>query len=80
MKAIFSDKLRNNYKIFLEPILATAATHCGKKLNISRSKYIRYSLIRSLIEDKYPLNKITTKFDPFYKALKNKKIHEGITG
>ena len=62
-----SDKIRNDYKIYLEPILATACEHKGNNLNITRSKYIRYFVIRCLINDGYTLNKITDKFNKFYK-------------
>jgi hypothetical protein len=72
MKLKLSDKIRNDYKIYLEPILANASEHQGLKLGISRSKYIRYAVIRSLIIDGYPLNKITDKFDKFYKCNKIK--------
>jgi len=68
MKLKWSDKIRNDYKIYLEPILATACKHEGEKKGITRSKYIRYCVIRCLIEDDYPLNKITDKFNPFYKS------------
>jgi len=68
MKLRNSDKIRNDYKIYLEPMLATACDFEGSKLNITRSKYIRYCVIRCLIKDGYPLNKITDKFNKFYKS------------
>jgi len=40
--------------------------HQGNKLGITRSKYIRYAVIRALIQDGYPLDKITDKFQKFY--------------
>lgn len=48
----------------MEPVLLMACTHQAKKCGVkTRSKYIRYAVIRALIEDKYPLNKISKKFD-----------------
>jgi len=69
MKLEWSDKIRNNYNIFIEPILATACKHEGNKIGITRSKYIRYCVIRSLIKDGYPLNKVSNKFNKFYKSM-----------
>lgn len=65
MKARWSDKIRSDYKIYLEPILATGCEHQGNKLGITRSKYIRYAVIRALIQDCYPLDKVSKKFDKF---------------
>ena len=68
MKAKWSDKIRVDYKGYMEPLLLTACEHqaekCGAK---TRSKYIRYAVIRALIEDGYPLDKLSSKFKPFYK-------------
>jgi len=61
-----SDRLRCDYKVYLEPILATGCEFQGDKLKITRSKYIRYAIIRALINDGYPLNKMTDKFQKFY--------------
>jgi len=69
MKAIYTDKIRNNYKIYLEPILATACVHQGERIGITRSKYIRYAVINQLIKDKYPLKRMSNKFNAFYKGL-----------
>ena len=69
MKLNYSDKLRNDYKIYLEPLLATACDAQGKTMKITRSKYIRYCIIRCLIKDGFPLNKISDKFNPFYKSM-----------
>jgi hypothetical protein len=66
MIAKWSDKIRSDYKIYLEPILATGCQHQGEKLKITRSKYIRYAIIRALIQDGYPLNKFSNKFEKFY--------------
>ena len=73
MKANFADKFRNDYKIYLEPLLATACMHEGKKLKLTRSKFIRYAVIRLLIEKGYPLKNITSKFNDFYKVIRIKK-------
>lgn len=69
MKLKFSDKYREQFKVFLEPILATACSHEGKKLKLSRSKFIRYAVIKLLIEKDYPLKDITNKFNDFYRVI-----------
>ena len=69
MKANFTDKFRVDYRTYLEPLLATACTHQGSKLNITRSKYIRFAVINQLIRDKYPLRDISSKFNAFYKGV-----------
>jgi hypothetical protein len=67
VKAIWSDKIRVNYTGYMEPILLTACNHqatkCGAK---TRSKYIRYAVIRALIQDGYPLKDVSKKFDKLY--------------
>jgi hypothetical protein len=73
MKLNFSDKIRKDYKGYMEPLLLTACDHQAKKLNITRSKYIRYAVIKKLIEDSYPLNCMSTKFNKFYKGITEKK-------
>ncbi len=73
MKFKSDTKFRNDYKIYLEPLLATACQFEGEKRKISRSKYIRYAVIRSLILDGYPLKNFTDKFDKFINHL-----HKGI--
>jgi hypothetical protein len=70
-KPNFSTVLRRDYKIFLEPLLATACDHMALKVGCrTRSKYIRYAVIRALISDGYPLKNISDKFDKFYKCNK----------
>jgi hypothetical protein len=69
MKAVFSDAIRVEYSGYAEPLLLTAAEHQGKKLKISRSKYIRYAIIRALIADGYPLDKMSSKFNKFYQSI-----------
>lgn len=64
MKLVWSDKLRVEYKGYMKPLLLTACQHQANKYGAkTRSKYIRYDVIRSLIEDGYPLRNFTTKFD-----------------
>lgn len=67
MKIKDNDSFRIDYKGYMEPVLLKACEHqakqCGAK---TRSKYIRYAVIRALIEDGYPLNRLTKKFDKFY--------------
>jgi len=70
MKIKNSDILRVNYKGYMEPVLLDACTHQAQKTKArTRSKYIRYAVIRSLIQDGYPLNRISHKFDAFYKSM-----------
>lgn len=70
MKCNFSDKVRIDYRVYLEPILATAARHQAEKCGArTMSKYIRYAVIRALIEDGYPLKIISSKFNAFYKGV-----------
>lgn len=69
MKAVFSDKIRIEYGVYLEPILSTASKHEGEKCGLSRSEYIRQALIEKLIRDDYPLSSITGKFNEFYKGM-----------
>jgi hypothetical protein len=80
MKIKHSDLIRNDYKIYLEPILSTACDHQAKIERCkTRSKYIRYAIIRALIQDGYPLKEISNKFDAFYKCSKINNYHKGIT-
>jgi len=65
----YSDLLRQDYKGYMEPILLTACNHQSEKLNITRSKYIRYAVINQVIRDGFPLNRITSKFNAFYKGM-----------
>jgi hypothetical protein len=71
MKATWNDTGRVDFRVYLEPVLATACKHqsgkCGAK---TMSKYIRYCVIRGLIIDGYPLDKVSDKFDPFVNALR----------
>lgn len=61
-----SDCLRMDYKIHIEPLLARACNLMAEKIGCrTRSKYIRYAIIRALIQDKYPLEKVSQKFNPF---------------
>jgi len=65
-----SDKIRKDYRVYLEPLLAFASAHqatkCGAR---TMSKYIRYAVITRLIIDGYPLSAITSKFNAFYKGV-----------
>lgn len=72
--------LRKDYKIFLEPLLASACDHMSTKVGCrTRSKYIRYAVIRALIVDGYPLKDVSNKFDAFYKCSKINDYLKGIT-
>lgn len=73
MIAKWSDKIRILYNGYMEPLLLTACEHQSEKIGSkTRSKYIRCAVIRALIEDGYPLNKISNKFDKFYSKVKSK--------
>lgn len=65
----YSDVLRQDYKGFMEPLLLTGCNHQASKLKITRSKYIRYAVINQLIRDGFPLNKISCKFNVFYRGM-----------
>jgi hypothetical protein len=68
-----SDVFRENYKIYLEPCLATGAENMALKIGCkTRSKYVRYSLINQLIRDGF---KLSEKFEPF----KIKLLDKGLT-
>ena len=72
MRLNFNDRIRIDYKGYMEPLLLSACQHMANKIGCkTRSKYIRYAVIRALIIDKYPLNKISKKFDSFYNYIKN---------
>lgn len=72
MKANFTDILRIDYKGYMEPVLLTACNHVAEKMGITRSKFIRYAVIKLLIEKKYPLNSISNKFNAFYRGITDK--------
>jgi hypothetical protein len=79
-KPSFSTALRKDYKIFLEPLLASACEHVALKIGCrTRSKYIRYAVIRALIMDGYPLKEVSNKFDAFYNCSIIKGYLKGIT-
>lgn len=80
MKALYSDVLRKDYKAYMEPVLLTACDHMAKKIGTNtRSRYIRYAVIRALIVDGYPLDRVSGKFDKFYKSLEKQGYHRGIS-
>jgi hypothetical protein len=63
MKISWSDKITKDYRVYLEPILATACLHQSKKCGLrTMSKYIRRAVIRSLKDDGYPLDIVSSKF------------------
>jgi len=70
MKLINSDMIRVDYKGYMEPLLLSACGYQAKKCGArTRSKYIRYAVIRALIQDGYPLKDESKKFDIFYKKI-----------
>jgi hypothetical protein len=71
MKAIYSDVLRMKVHVFLEPLLETGCKHMARKVGAgTSSKYKRYAIINQLIQDGYPLDRLSRKFAAFYKSLK----------
>lgn len=80
MKCKKSDILRTDFKIYLEPVLASACDHQALKEGCrTRSKYIRFAIIRALIQDGFPLKEVSKKFDIFYNCNKIKQLHRGMT-
>ena len=73
MKASYSDIARVDYKGYMEPLLLTACNHEAGKMGITRSKFIRYAVIRLLVEKGYPLKRITSKFNAFYRGMTQMK-------
>jgi hypothetical protein len=69
----FSDLFRKDYKGYMEPLLLTACDHEANKLGITRSKFIRYAVIKLLIEKEYPLKSISNKFNAFYRGITTNK-------
>jgi len=68
MKCNFSDKNCNLYQVYLEPVLATAASHQASKSKLrTRSKWLREAAIEKLIREDYPLKTMSSKFNEFYK-------------
>lgn len=63
MIAIMSDIIRKDYRVYLEPVLATACSHQAKKVGIrTMSRYIRRAVVMALKADGYPLDSVTCKF------------------
>ena len=74
----YNSSIRVDYKGYMEPLLLTACEFEADKIGCkTRSKFIRYAVIKCLIEMDYPLNKYTNKFNKFYN--KFNKLHKGIT-
>jgi len=72
-----TDLVRLDYKVFLEPVLARGCEAMAKNVGcVTRSKYVRYAVIRALIADGYPLGSVSGKFDKFI-ALDKGMAHNG---
>lgn len=64
MKAEWSDKITKDYRVYLEPILATACLHQARKIGLrTMSKYVRRAVIIQLKNDGYPLERVSSKFN-----------------
>ena len=73
MKAVWSDKIRKDYRVYLEPVLATAAKHQAEKVNCrTMSRYIRRAIIIQLIKDGYPLGKVSDKFNKYQEIIQRR--------
>jgi len=74
MVAVVSDIIRKDYRVYLEPVLATACVHQAKKIGVrTMSRYIRRAVVMALKADGYPLDSVTRKF------IKVKMLHKGVT-
>ena len=74
MIAIMSDTIRKDYRVYLEPVLATACSHQALKVGVrTMSRYIRRAVVLALKADGYPLDEVTHKF------IKVKVLHKGVT-
>jgi hypothetical protein len=63
MIAKWSDKIRKDYRVYLEPVLATACAHQAEKIGVrTMSRYIRRAVVFMLKADGYPLDMVTEKF------------------
>lgn len=61
-----SDKVRFDYRVYFEPVLARACDHMAATIGCrTLSKYVRYATINQLIRDGYPLGDVSCKFDKF---------------
>lgn len=63
MITIPSDKIRKDYRVYLEPVLAVACAHQAKIIGIrTMSRYIRRAIVLTLKADGFPVDSITSKF------------------
>lgn len=69
MKLSFSDAIQVDYKGYAEPLLLTAMSHQAKKKGLTRSQYIRDTMIRQVVRDGYPLGKISQKFNKLLRGM-----------
>ena len=65
----YSDKFREDYKGYMEPILLTQATFYGEKKNQTRSEYVRQAVVERLIREGCPLKNMSSKFNDLYKGI-----------
>jgi hypothetical protein len=65
----YSDKIRTDYKGYMEPLLLTLASFYGEKNKQTRSEYIRQAVAERLIRDGCPLKNMTRKFNDLYKGI-----------
>jgi len=69
-----SDRFRKDYRVYLEPVLATACAHQAGVIGVrTMSRYIRRAVVLALKADGYPLDSVTSKF------VKVKLLHKGVS-
>jgi len=69
-----SDRIRKDYRVYMEPILAFACKEQAIKIGIrTMSRYVRRAVVLALKADGYPLDAATRKFR------KIKLLYQGVT-
>ena len=69
MKLSYSDAIQVDYKAYAEPVLLTAMLHQAQKVGMTRSQYIRDTMIRQVVKDGYPLGKVSKKFNELLRGI-----------
>jgi len=69
-----SDKIRKDYRVYMEPVLASACKEQAVKIGIrTMSRYVRRAVVLTLKSDGYPLDEVTKRFR------KVNVLHKGVT-
>jgi len=73
MNAIYSDRIRKDYRVYLEPVLATASAHQAGVVGCrTMSRYIRRAVVTQLIRDGYPLGSVSEKFEKYQQVIQRR--------